>query len=45
MPSIQYIRFTNWFDELDDDDYIFDNTEYDDYWISVGNAIALSLLE
>jgi len=44
MPQIIYVRFSNWFEDLndDDDDYIFD--DYADHWLSVGNAIALTLL-
>ena len=43
MPQITYVRFTNWYEDLDDDDdYIFD--DFADHWLEVGNAIALTLL-
>jgi hypothetical protein len=45
MPTIQYIRIADWYDDLEDDDYIFEDPTLDDWWISVGTSIAMTLIE
>ena len=45
MPQSIYVRIPDWYADLEDDDYIFEDPTLDDWWISVGNSIALTLIE